>query len=155
MQYFATQSNLPLFGVWFLYCAMNSVVDSKIKKLPNSLIASGLLASWLTYLSVELVRPDYVKTLLTLGLTVAVAVLFLIFALITKGAFGYGDVKFAPLCFLLPASLGTIQLLSAVVYAFATAAVFGLLVILLRGGGLKSRLAFGPFMFIGSLLSIF
>lgn len=65
---------------------------------------------------------------------------------------GFGDVK---LGFALGLLLGWPDILFAMMFAFIVGGAWGVLTLLLRRKGFKSRLPFGPFFAIGTLLVVF
>ena len=79
---------------------------------------------------------------------------FLILFLITKGkGMGFGDVK---LSFLLGLILGFPKIILALYLAFLTGAFVGIILIVWRKKrSLKDTIPFGPFLVIGTLLSLF
>lgn len=145
----------PALLVWSASCATLVVEDSRTKRLSNSTIARGLLASWLLLISSAIGGASWQNLVVAAALTLALAALFLMIALLARGGFGMGDVKFAPLAYLIPSLMGWQQTFLAVLLSFAAATLFGSGRLLLRKGNLKSKVPFGPFMFIGSLIIIF
>ncbi len=80
------------------------------------------------------------------------AVFFFFLWVITHGrGMGFGDVKLA---FLLGFLLGYPFTVIALYLAFLTGAVAGVILILVRKAGLKSKIAFGPFLILGTLITI-
>jgi prepilin signal peptidase PulO-like enzyme (type II secretory pathway) len=78
---------------------------------------------------------------------------FLILVLLTQGkGMGIGDVKFG---FLMGMILGWPNILLALMFAFLTGAAVGVILIILKRKGLKSKIAFGPFLVLGTLFSLF
>jgi prepilin signal peptidase PulO-like enzyme (type II secretory pathway) len=78
---------------------------------------------------------------------------FLIIFLISKGKWmGFGDVKLAVLMGLL---LGFPNVLLALFLAFFFGAIIGLTLMFLEKKNLKSEIPFGPFLIIGTFISIF
>ena len=80
--------------------------------------------------------------------------LFLYFIyLITKGkGMGFGDVKLA---FLMGLVLGWPKIMVAFYLAFLTGAIIGIILILLRKAKLKQKIAFGPFLVLGTFIAYF
>jgi leader peptidase (prepilin peptidase) / N-methyltransferase len=73
--------------------------------------------------------------------------------LITRGrGIGFGDVKLAPALGLL---FGWPDIVGIILAAFVTGSLYGLWAIARRGRSLKSFLAFGPFLGLGSLIVFF
>ena len=81
-------------------------------------------------------------------------IFFLVLFLITKGkGMGFGDVKLA---FLLGLFLGFPKILAALYLAFLTGALIGSILIIWRKKKLKGgTIPFGPFLIIGTVLSLF
>lgn len=78
---------------------------------------------------------------------------FFLIYLLTKGkGMGFGDVKLA---FLLGLFLGFPATLFALYIAFLTGGLIGFILILWRKKKLKTAIPFGPFLVLGSLLSLF
>ncbi len=85
------------------------------------------------------------------GLIVALPI-FLIYFLSRERAMGLGDVYLAAIMgFLLGWKAGFL----ALYIAFVTGAIFGLIVILFKHKKLKSKIAFGPFLVIGTVVMLF
>jgi len=78
--------------------------------------------------------------------------LFLYFIyLITKGkGMGFGDVKLA---FLMGLVLGWPKIIVAFYLAFLTGAIIGIILILLKKSKLKQKIAFGPFLCLGTIIA--
>jgi prepilin signal peptidase PulO-like enzyme (type II secretory pathway) len=73
----------------------------------------------------------------------------------SRGGMGEGDVRLAPL---LGVALGFLNPGLAVVgllYGFATGAVVGIAVLVLKRGNRKTAIPFGPFLALGTVLAIF
>jgi leader peptidase (prepilin peptidase)/N-methyltransferase len=68
---------------------------------------------------------------------------------------GLGDVKLAGVVGLYLAWLGWGQLVVGAFAAFAVGAVVSVAVVLATGGGRKTRVPFGPFMLVGTLIGIY
>jgi leader peptidase (prepilin peptidase)/N-methyltransferase len=100
------------------------------------------------------VFPNY-YLLATNYLVPSLIVLFpiLFLWLITKGkGMGFGDVKFSLIMGVL---LGLKGGLVALYLAFITGGIVGLILVLLKKKKLKSKIAFGPFLAIGTIIMLF
>jgi len=85
------------------------------------------------------------------GLVVALPI-FLIYFISRERAMGLGDVYLSAIMgFLLGWQAGFI----ALYIAFVTGAIFGLFVIIFKNKKLKSKIAFGPFLVIGTVVMLF
>ncbi len=67
---------------------------------------------------------------------------------------GYGDVRLAGLVGLCTGWLGLGHAFVAFLAAFVLGAVIGIVVMIVTGGGRKTRIAFGPFLAAGAVLSV-
>ena len=117
------------------------VSDLKYMIIPDSMIVSGILG-------VLLQGPAFAAFQGRAFSAIGAAVFFLILFLITGGrGMGFGDVKLA---FLLGLWLGFPQIVIALYVAFLTGAAVGVTLILGGKKGLKSKIAFGPFLIVGA-----
>ncbi len=114
-------------------------IDLKNKIILDALSFSGLL---LTVILLLMFRgPDFFQNLLT-GFLAAAFLLFI--HLFTRGrGMGLGDVKFAIFA---GALLGWPESLAWLFLSFLTGAIVGLILVVRGKAGLKSQIAFGPFL---------
>jgi len=131
------------------------IIDLKYQKLPNQL--TGLL--WLVVLAVLIVQGIANNSFH--GLTSAlmqmflVAFIFLSIFLVTHGrGLGMGDVKLAPALALVTAQLGARTTVVAFILTFLIAGILALALLGFKKVNRKTRIAFGPFLIIGTWLSI-
>ena len=131
-----------------------SVLDIKIKKIPNSLVLT-MLAAWIfTVMPKMLLDIDAAFLLLTdaaLGFA-AGGGLFLLVYLISKGGLGGGDVKFMAAAGLY---IGFAGAMSSMFYGTILAGLTGLALLLLKKIGRKDSMPLAPFLYIGILITIF
>ncbi len=162
--YFLLKSNLTFFSRFegfysllslLLYLGIGAcllaifIADVKFFIIPDSAvffaIFLGLLKLWVDYRYTGMI--DF-STLPSAGLT---ALFFLFLILLTKGkGMGYGDVK---LGFLMGLLLGFPDILIALFIAFLTGAIVGVILILIGRKKLKSKIAFGPFLILGTVFA--
>lgn len=120
--------------------------DIKYQIIPDEMIISLLGGSllFIVFTSRSLL-PYLLTSLIAAGFFLAIYV-------VTRGrGMGFGDVK---LVFALGLFLGFPKALIALYIAFLTGAVVSLILILVKKKRLKSRIAFGPFLVGGSVLSL-
>lgn len=99
----------------------------------------------------EIQTINYMLNYVLSGLIVALPI-FLIYFLSKERAMGLGDVYLSAIMgFLLGWKAGFF----ALYIAFVTGATFGLLLIILKNKKLKSKIAFGPFLVIGTVVMLF
>jgi hypothetical protein len=131
------------------------IIDLKFQKIPNQL--TGLL--WLLVLT-ELIVQSFVADSFQ-GLTSAltqmfvVAAVFLTIFLVTHGrGIGMGDVKLAPALALVTAQFGVGTTVSAFILSFLIAGILAIALLMLKKVRRKTRIAFGPFLILGTWISI-
>jgi leader peptidase (prepilin peptidase)/N-methyltransferase len=123
------------------------IIDLENQIIPDSLTFTGL---FIVAFYLILGNQQFLFPLLFSGF-VAASLLMLIH-LMTKGrGMGLGDVKFAVLGGML---IGLKLLPIWLLLAFLTGAVVGIILIIVGKAGLKSKIAFGPFLIIGIPLAL-
>lgn len=140
--------------IWFISCVGLVWVDFKTKRLPNKQIFWGSIATLIAAIISTAFDGRWINLIDGVAIALGVGVMFLIVALLAKGSFGMGDVKFAPLCYLPIALEGVLPTLIAVAASFILAAIVGLISMVLKRQGLKYKIPFGPFMFFGVMFAL-
>jgi len=134
--------SLYLSPLWFAIVSVVVVIvlaDFKYQIIPDSMLVILLVISLF-------VNFD---PLVGLGS----GLVFYILWLVTKGrGMGFGDVKLSAV---LGTLLGFPQAIIAFYMAFLTGALYGVILMITRKAGMKSRVAFGPFLLFGSAISVF
>jgi len=136
----------------FSYIAM--VVDILTKKIPNKLVLLMFFVWLMLILPLTLYDKQTGIKVLTdslFGLLVGGG-LFLLVYLINRKGLGGGDVKFMAAVGLY---LGFADTLPAILYGTVLAALFGLVLLLIRKLGSKDTMPLAPFMFVGILIMVF
>jgi len=129
-----------------------SAIDLKVHRLPNQLVAwfTAIQLASLIALSLHDVNELKMPLLVAIGTTAIYLILFIL----SRGALGMGDVKFA---FPLGLTVGWYApdfWLMAIFSSFLCAGVVALLGIAAKRITRNSPIAFGPYMFLGSLFVI-
>ncbi len=127
-----------------------------VSDLKNHLISDYILLALFTFsLLFHLTNSNQFQLFLTNFIPSALIValpIFLIYFISKEKAMGLGDVYLVAIMgFLLGWKAGYI----ALYIAFVTGAIFGLIAILLKNKKLKSKVAFGPFLVIGTVTMLF
>jgi leader peptidase (prepilin peptidase)/N-methyltransferase len=122
------------------------MTDVKEQIIPDSMIIAlclmGALLIWR--------HPD--TRISSAGAGVGAGLFFFLLWALTRGkGMGFGDVKLAAALGLL---LGYPRILIACYIAFLTGAIVGVILMGARRAGMKTRLAFGPFLLLGSIGSV-
>lgn len=129
-----------IWGTWL------SVYDLRFHRLPNPVVAT------ITVILAVLAVFDSHRIQI-LWFAAAHFCIYLAMHVISKGSLGMGDVKYS-----LPVGLITgmfdVQLANLVWMTFVLAAIGSIGLVLANRRSWKSRIAFGPYMFVGALLSV-
>ncbi len=124
------------------------VSDFKYQILPDSmlivLLVSGLVVQ----------TPIDIRQMLIHGAVgITTGLFFYLLWAGTRGkGMGFGDVKLSAV---LGAVLGFPQTIIALYTAFLTGAFYGVILMIRRKAGMKSKIPFGPFLLFGAVISIF
>ncbi len=123
--------------------------DLKFGIIPDKIVFPAIVA---TLLYLLIINPS--SLIIYLISALGAFAFFIVLFLITKGkGMGFGDVK---LSFLLGLILGFPKIILALYLAFLTGAFVGIILIVWRKKrSLKDTIPFGPFLVIGTLLSLF
>lgn len=129
-----------------------SVIDFKIHRLPNRLVgwftATQILimgiSSWITS------DPAHFTT--ALGIAVVTTIVYLLLYLVSRGSLGMGDVKFAFPLGLCVGWYSADYWLVTIFVSFLLAGLVAVIGLVAKRMNRKSRLAFGPYMFLGTLI---
>lgn len=143
------------------YCALMgglvglSWIDLRTRRLPRQVIygTAGVVLPLLVVAALVEHAPRRLW-MMALGAAIALAIMAFVYVA-SRGGMGEGDVRLAPL---LGAALGFLNPGLAPVgllFGFATGAVVGIAVLVLRRGNRKTAIPFGPFLALGTLLAIF
>jgi prepilin signal peptidase PulO-like enzyme (type II secretory pathway) len=158
-------NNWNLFVTWLLFLGISSclivifVSDLKYQLISDYILLSLFVLSVLFRLGSGNPTPttiyNYLQPFITnhipSGLIVCLPI-FLIYFISRERAMGLGDVYLSAIMgFLLGWQAGFI----ALYIAFVTGAIFGLFVIIFKNKKLKSKIAFGPFLVIGTIIMLF
>ena len=142
----------------FLYLAAVGIalaaIDLDVRRLPNALTLPsygvGLVLLGLGA-AVEASGGPLLRALLGCAAMYGV---YLLLALVYPAGMGWGDVKLAGVLGLYLGYLGWGAWTVGLFLGFVFGGVFGLGLIVLRRGGRKTALPFGPFMLLGALVAV-
>lgn len=142
----------------FCYLAAISValsaIDLDVRRLPNVIVLpSYLVAVALLVPSALLAGTPGVLVPAAAGM-LASLLFYGILWFVAPGGMGFGDVKLAGLLGIYLGYLGWAQLLVGVGAAFVLGGLYGLVLIIIRRAGRKSKVPFGPWMFAGAWIGI-
>lgn len=130
-----------------------AIVDLKTHTIPN-ILSIILIVSRFIFLPFEYIYQKGVfKTLIISSLIGAIVTFIVLYVIhkVTKGGFGMGDVK---LLSSLGLMVGISSTLTTILFGMIVAAVVGILMILLKRKTRKDTIPFGPFIFVGFIISV-
>ncbi len=128
-----------------------SVIDLKVHRLPNQLVAWFTATQIATLIALSLDDINYLK--LPVLVAVGTSAIYLILFALSRGSLGMGDVKFA---FPLGLTVGWYApdlWLMAIFGTFLSAGVVALVGIIAKRMNRQSKLALGPYLFLSTLLT--
>ncbi|PIR66356.1 MAG: hypothetical protein COU51_04305 [Parcubacteria group bacterium CG10_big_fil_rev_8_21_14_0_10_36_14] len=129
-------------GLSFLF-----IYDLKYKLLPD-IVSIPLIV--VLFVFNALIGVDIINLLLAIGIG---AGFFLVQYIISRGKWvGDGDIRLGAV---LGAGLGFPQIILALLVAYILGAFYGLVLLLLKKANMKSEIAFGTFLSIGGIISLF
>ena len=129
-----------------------SIIDFKTHRLPNHLVG------WFTAIEILIIgvtswfTSDWTRLAAALGTAVITMFAYLLLYLASRGSLGMGDVKFAFPLGLCVGWYSANQWLLAIFVSFLIAGVVAVIGLVAKRMTRKSRLAFGPYMFLGTFL---
>jgi leader peptidase (prepilin peptidase)/N-methyltransferase len=122
-------------------------IDIDYRIIPNKLVVVGLILG----IVFGLFRPSAGLFFISKGIAAGFGLMFLV-ALLSRWQMGFGDVKLAAV---MGAFLGWKGVLTAILLAFATGAVYGIFLIVAKGKNRKTAVPFGPFLAGATVFSFF
>ena len=151
---FDTGWHLPVLLAFVSSLVVITLIDLDFQIIPDSIslpwVVIGLVAG-ATVLPDPFLRAEPLGWANSLIGAVSGIVLFLIIVIASRGGMGMGDVKMMGM---VGAVTGWKGVLLTTFAGSVTGAVAGVLLVLFRGGGRKTKVPFGPFLALGSLISL-
>ena len=95
---------------------------------------------------------DFARLLTALGVAAATMISYVLLYLLSRGSLGMGDVKFAFPLGLCVGWYSPGNWLAAIFVSFVLAGIVAVIGLVAKRMTRKSRLAFGPYMFLGTFL---
>jgi leader peptidase (prepilin peptidase)/N-methyltransferase len=142
----------------YLYLAAVGValaaIDIDVHRLPDvlTLPSYGVLGGLLLLpAAVEAQWDDYLRAWLA---ALALFAFYFVLVLVYPAGMGFGDVKLAGVLGLALGFQGWGEVVVGGFLGFALGAVGGITLMLVRGAGRKTKVAFGPFMLLGALAAL-
>ena len=127
-----------------------SIIDLKTHRLPNQLVGWFALIETAILVAFSLSTDNPFQLITALGVAVATTTIYLLLYLSSRGSLGMGDVKFALPLGLCVGWYSADHWLVAIFVSFLLAGLVAVIGLATKRMTRKSRLAFGPYMFLGT-----
>lgn len=140
--------------VMFVAFAAAAIVDLLVHKIPNILVVIVLLARGIIWIPEIICQPSHwLQTIAGSVISMLAAfILLLILSKLSRGGLGMGDVKLitaqAFLC-------GVYSVMNTLIFGLLVCVVAAIILVLSSKKGMKDAIAFGPFLYIGYVISLF
>ena len=145
-------SSLPMIPMAYFGIRL-SIIDLKTHRLPNQLVGWFALIETAILVAFSLSTDNPFQLITALGVAVATTTIYLLLYLLSRGSLGMGDVKFAfPLGLCIGWYSADLWLL-AIFVSFLLAGLVAVIGLATKRMTRKSRLAFGPYMFLGTSMA--
>ena len=129
--------------------------DFRSKKLPNRIIYPTTITTLILIFGAALFKGDfYFFTESIISATLSFVGAFFLY-LIARGGFGAGDVKLFLLTGLLLGTFDNPRVIPAAIFSIFGVALYSLFLLITKRATAKTAVAFGPFIIIGTWISIF
>ena len=149
-EWFAIIKLLAMFAVF----ATAATVDFLIRKIPNVLVLAVLVIRVILLIPEIICKPEQWIHMITGSVISVLGVFFVLLLLsrLSRGGLGMGDVKLitaqAFLC-------GLYSVINTLMFALVSCVIVAIILVLLSKKGMKDAIAFGPFLYIGYIISLF
>ena len=144
-------SFLPMIPLAY-FGAQLSIIDFKSHRLPNKLVGWFTATEILIMAVISWMASDFDRFGTALGIAGVTTIVYLLLYLVSRGSLGMGDVKFAFPLGLCVGWYSANQWLVAIFVSFLIAGLVAVIGLVTKRMTRKSRLAFGPYMFLGTFL---
>lgn len=142
----------------FLYLAAITValamIDIDVHRLPNAIVLPSYLVAGVLLVGAALLQRDPGTAVRLVLAGLALYAFYFLLALIYPAGMGFGDVKLAGVLGLYLGYLGWGEVVLGGFLGFLVGGLGGVVLIVLRRGGRKSKIPFGPYMLLGTWIAI-
>lgn len=147
---------IELFIFAFLTSALvaQGIVDAATHRLSRRITMSTILLGAPLLVVAAVVRNDPGRLVVSFACTVLLFIAFLLLWVLSRGGIGGGDIRLAIVMGMYLGWLGASYVLVAIMVASVCAGIVALLLLIGRRATRTTRLAFGPYLALGTLVSI-
>ncbi|MEV7396565.1 A24 family peptidase [Aeromicrobium sp. NPDC092404] len=145
--------DVELLPVWVLVAGVGSwlaYIDWRTRLLPYAVVAPTYLVTWLLIGLGTILLRDVDVLVDALVANIVVYVLFRILHGVTRGGFGFGDVRLSGVLAAALGALGVSEVMVGIYAGFILGGVLGLVLVLLKV--VPRSYAFGPYMVVGAVI---
>lgn len=151
---YAGWAALPAF-LLFAWLTVGLVwIDADVHRLPDGLVLPAYPALLVLLLVATLGLGDWRALWRALLCLAVVFSVFFLMNLVSPASLGFGDVKLSGLIGLLLGWVGVQQAVTGVVAGFVVGGIVAVLMLLGRRVGLRSHIAYGPSLLLGTFLAL-
>ncbi len=145
--------DLPAFLYLAAIAVALSMIDFDTKRLPDAIVLPSYVVSGVLLTLAALMDARWDDLLRGALAGAAVFAFYFLLAVIKPGGMGFGDVKLGGILGLYLGWLSWGAVIVGTFAGFVLGAVVGVVVMATGKGGRKTKVPFGPFMFIGTYLA--
>lgn len=145
---------LLIFALLTSALITQSIVDAATHRLSRRITMSTIILGAPLLTIAAIVRNDPGRLVVSFGCTVLLFIAFLLLWMLSRGGIGGGDVRLAIVIGMYLGYLGAAFVLVAVLVASVSAGIVALLLLIGRRATRTTRLAFGPYLAFGTLVSM-
>jgi leader peptidase (prepilin peptidase)/N-methyltransferase len=131
-----------------------ALIDLDVHRLPDAIVVPAYPVSLALLGAAAVLEGRYGSLATAVVGALLLGGVYLVLHLVRPDGMGFGDVKLAGVLGLYLGWLGWGPLAVGAFAAFALGGVVGLAVLVVRGGGRRTRIPFGPFMLAGAFLAL-
>ncbi|GAA2729942.1 hypothetical protein GCM10009867_00290 [Pedococcus aerophilus] len=151
---YAGWAALPAF-LLFAWLTVGLVwIDADVHRLPDGLVLPAYPALLVLLLVATLGLGDWRALWRALACLAVVFGVFFLMNLVSPASLGFGDVKLSGLIGLLLGWLGVQEAVTGVVAGFLVGGVVALVMLVAQRVGLRSHIAYGPSLLLGTFLAL-
>ncbi|MFN2525992.1 MAG: A24 family peptidase [Actinomycetota bacterium] len=153
---FGVSLTAAVFAAFFWTLVVLTVIDLEHKLLPNRIVYPAFLIGFVGLSAAAVIDGDFDRmTDAAIGSAVFGGFLFVV-AFIYPAGMGAGDFKLAFVLGLFLGYAGGIStVLAGMFLSFLAGGVVGMAILIVRRGGRKTEVPFGPYLALGSTIAIF
>lgn len=142
---------------WLVFCYAGlilSIIDFRFHLLPNRITWPLALIALIAVSFESLNKADWTIIRDSLISGISLWAFFILLHLLSRGGMGRGDAKFAISIGILGGTQGPLLLMLIVSLAFFTATCFSMTLLVRKKANRKTAIAFGPFLYLGTILGL-